>query len=151
MLDLILMRDAQTPDGTFGTLALPGYALFTLEEDWRDNAKGRSCIPAGTYTLVRTIYYKHGYETFEVTGVPGRSRILIHPGNTEEDTEGCVLVGLRIGQVQVPDEDAPGKPLTMKRAVVASREAFRRLMETLADVDEATLTVRWAAGLPKED
>jgi len=149
MNDLRLVRTERTPDGVFGVLTLePGQALRTLEEDWQDNARSVSCIPAGTYTLQRTIYRKHGYETFEVTGVPGRSRILIHPGNTEEDTMGCILVGLRQGTVIVPKDEDTGAPNMEKRAVVASQEAFRRFMRSMADVDTAQLTIEWTEGLP---
>lgn len=148
MIQLQLLRTERTADGTFGLLTLPGYTLHTCEDDWKDNQPSESCIPAGTYRLHRTIYQRHGYETFEVTGVPGRSRILVHPGNTEEDTQGCVLVGLRRGLLAVHDEDDPAHPVVRKRAVVASAEAFRRFMGTLAAVDEAELTVEWAVGLP---
>lgn len=151
--NLRLMRSETGVDGTFGRLLDPAAgglftALHTAEDDWRGNARGVSCIPAGVYVLARTIYYRHGYETFEVTDVPGRSRILIHPGNTEEDTDGCILVGMRRGMLWVPDEDDPAHPLVRKQAVVASREAFRRFMEDMKDVDTATLTVEWGPGLP---
>jgi hypothetical protein len=146
---LTLTRAENTPDGVFGTMDAAGLAtLYTLEDDWKDNTARESCIPAGTYPLHRTIYQKTGYETFEVTGVPDRSRILIHPANTEEDVMGCIGVGLRRGVLRVPDEDDPAHPLVAKRAIVASREAFRRLMEFLAPVDEAQLVVVWSSGLP---
>ena len=147
MMQLHLLRTEQTEDGIFGTLKVGAYIVHTCEDDWRDNQPSVSCIPAGSYRLHRTIYQKHGYETFEVTGVPGRSRILIHPGNTEEDTQGCILVGLRRGLLRVPDEDDPAHPMVMKRAVVASQDAFRRFMSEMAHVDEAELTVEWAVGL----
>ena len=93
-MELHLVRTDLTPDGTFGRLLVPDHSvLCTCEDDWQANTPGDSCIPAGRYVLERTIYHKHGFPTFEVTGVPGRSRILIHPGNTEEDTAGCILVG----------------------------------------------------------
>jgi hypothetical protein len=146
-MKLILRRDpiGTSPDGTFGKLYLPGSdPLYTCEDDWRDNAKGKSCIPAGTYVLKRTIHHKHGIPTFEVTGVPNRSRILIHSGNTEEDVEGCILVGLSRGRKLVKDEDHPERPLVKKEAVLESRLAFRRFMVQMAAVDEATLTIEWS-------
>lgn len=160
-MKLILRRHESTEDGVFGQLFVPGMpALHTVEDDDLGNQKGVSCIPTGTYLLRRTIYHRHGYETFEVTRVPNRTRILIHPANTEEDVEGCIGIGLRRGVLTVRDEDAPGgpvvragggvtpdtRPMVEKRAVVASREAFRRFMEQMKLVDEATLQVEW--GLP---
>lgn len=145
-MKLTLRRLENTEDGVFGKLFVPKdplLVLHTMEDDWKDNQKGQSCIPTGTYLMRRTIYHKHGYETFEVTGVPNRSRILIHPANTEEDVEGCIGVGLRRGVLAVEDEDDPKHPLREKRAVVASREAFRKFMEAMAAVDEATLVVEW--------
>lgn len=151
MLKLVLSREEDTVDGVFGRLTGEGMpTLFTVEDDWKENQRSESCIPSGTYVLRRTIYHKHGYETFEVTNVPGRSRILIHPANTEEDVMGCIGVGLRRGTLVVPDEDTPGNPLTEKRAVVASREAFARFMSTLSDTDEALLKIIWRTGLPRE-
>lgn len=148
------------PDGTFGQLTVfqGSYGMspfYTVEDDWRGNAKSVSCIPKGTYQCKRTVYHKHNYETFEVTGVPGRSRILIHPGNTENDVEGCIAIGLRPGTINVIDEDSPehlahaeefkGKPcpcpLVPHRAVVNSQPAFRRFMDTMAHVDEFELEI----------
>lgn len=147
MIQLQLLREENTTDGVFGRLHCPeGLVLFTMEDDWKDNQPRESCIPAGVYRLHRTIYHKHGYETFEVTGVPGRSRILIHPANTEEDVEGCIGVGLRRGVLTVRDEDDPARCLKEKRAIVASQDAFRRFMSAMATVDDAMLTITWAPG-----
>ena len=146
---LTLTRTESVADGTFGLLRVsPSLLLHTLEDDWRDNQRSESCIPAGVYLLERTIYRKHGYETFVVTGVPNRDRILIHPGNTEEDTMGCILVGLRQGTIRVPKDEDTDAPDIWKRGVVASQEAFRRFMRAMANVDEAELTIEWAEGLP---
>lgn len=147
---LKLTRTKQIPDGVFGNLSVVSgeVQLVTVEDDWRDNQPRISCIPDGIYKLQRTIYYKHGYETFEVTGVPGRSRILIHPANTEEDLEGCIGVGLRMGRLLVKKDEDTGEPNVMKTAVVGSREAFNRFMASMLHVDEATLNISWAEGLP---
>ena len=154
---LQVLRKERIPDGVFGELLVlgdetdpeqpPRLQLQTVEDDWRDNAPRISCIPAGLYVLQRTIYRKHGYETFEVMGVSGRSRILIHPANTEEDLEGCIGVGLRRGKVRVAEDEDTGAVNTLKEAVVASREAFRQLMEVMAPVDAATLEVLWVGDL----
>lgn len=146
MPDLDLLRSESIPDGTFGILRLGDLEWPTCEDDWRNNERGQSCIPTGTYTLERTIYHKHGYPTFEVTGVPGRSRILIHPGNTEEDVEGCILLGVRRGFMDRNDEDGGG--LQHKNAVLDSKVAFQRFMAAMEGIDTATLTIRWAPGLP---
>lgn len=153
---LIVLRKERVPDGVFGEMRaiLDGdeqgpatLELQTVEDDWRENKPKISCIPAGLYQIQRTIYRKHGYETFEVMGVPGRSRILIHPANTEEDLEGCIGVGLRRGWLRVAKDEDTGATDVVKQGVVASREAFRQLMELLAPVDEATLEIVWIGGL----
>lgn len=164
---LTLLRDEggpSFPDGTFGLLTVPGHALLnTVEDDWLGNQRGVSCIPEGEYLLQRSWYHKHGYEVFEVTGVPNRSRILIHPANREEDVEGCIGPGLRRGMLPGHDEDVPcryreeGKvdacPIPHhwkpKRAVLESREAFRLFMSWMGGVDEALFRVRWIPGLPR--
>lgn len=143
-MQLILRREENTDDGVFGRLFLPGVPpLFTVEDDWKDNTRRESSIPAGVYSLHRTMYHKHGYETFEVCNVPGRSRILIHPANTENDVEGCIGVGLRRGSLLVPDEDNPAHPMVSKRAVVDSQEAFRRFMREMLGFDTASLEIVW--------
>ena len=140
---LHLVRTEESPDGIFGTLAVPFHGiLYTCEDDRVEGVPGTGyAIPAGSYSLRRTIYHKGGYETFEVCDVPNRSRILIHPGNTEDDTRGCILLGTRRGWLMVPDEDAPGNPPVEKRAVVDSQIAFHKFMDWMGPFDHATLEV----------
>lgn len=147
---LRLTRTDQTSAGTFGKLDFDRFSLFTLEDDWLENEPGKSCIPAGEYTLRRTIFQRHNLPTWEVTNVPNRSRILIHPGNTEEDTEGCILLGVRRGSITVERDEDTGEVLKMKEGVLASKEAFRRFMLTVKDESELTLVITWVDGLPKE-
>lgn len=140
MLRLTLRRLADSPDGTTGRiLGLDSGVLYTLEEEWRNNEANESRIPAGTYICRRTVYQKHNYETFEITGVPNRNRILFHPGNTEEDTQGCVLLGTGIGPLEVTDEETGER--RRKIAVTGSKAAFRLFMGTLLGVDEFELTI----------
>ncbi len=135
-----IRRFAESKDGTFGHFEIADESVFdTLEEEGLDNQRNISRIPAGTYLCKRTIYHKHGFGTFEITGVPDRDRILFHPGNTEEDTQGCVLVGQGFGLLSVMDEDT-GEWVD-KMAVYHSQRSFREFMALFADVDEFELEI----------
>lgn len=131
MKRLKIDRFIPTEDGVIGVLE--PLLLFTLEPELRANQRNISAIPAGVYLCQRTIYHRHGFATFEITGVPNRSRILFHPGNTEEDTEGCILVGGSLG--------ALGNSGQRKLAVLSSRVAFQRLMNYLEGEDVFELEI----------
>jgi hypothetical protein len=110
-------------------LLIDGKPSFvTLEDAWKDNAKQVSCIPTGTYKIVRHKSPRFG-KTYKVLDVPDRSEILIHAGNTHEDTQGCILVGLMFGV------------LGAQTAILSSRTAFEALMNELKDVKEAELEI----------
>lgn len=80
-------------DGTFGVLLYEGKPLcVTLENVWRNNERRVSCIPRGIYTAEEFSGQKYK-DVWEIKGVKNRSAILIHWGNLETDTDGCVLVG----------------------------------------------------------
>lgn len=130
MKELTLKRVAADADGTYGVLIddTRPFAV-TLERPWVDNQPNVSCIPAGTYTCARKQSPRFG-NTFEITGVPGRSHILFHAGNTAADTEGCVLVAEEF--------------TTMRggMAVGSSRRGFSELMAKLAGQESFTLTIK---------
>ena len=109
--------------------------LVTLELPWRDNEVNRSCIPSGEYTCIKTQNRittggMHIPVTFEVIKVPGRGGVLFHVGNTEKDTNGCILVGMRIGE------------LHKKTAILSSRTAFSLFLQELKSVDKFKLTIK---------
>lgn len=131
-MHLTLRRTSSSAPGTFGLLLAGGKTLcVTCEEPWLDNRRGVSCIPAGTYRCVKFngVRFK---DVWEVTGVPGRSAILIHAGNTVADTEGCVLVGKSFAR------DNSDRVI----GVTNSRMTLAMLRGELPD--EFTLTVEWA-------
>lgn len=143
MKRLRLRRTERLADGTFGQLEIEGHQtlLVTAEDDWSDNARGVSCIPPGLYELRRTIYHRYGYDTYEVWAVPSRSRILIHPGNTEEDTQGCILVGSAMGWLTVAEDEDTGERDARKRAILQSREGFKAFMAAMESVPWALLRI----------
>lgn len=74
------------------------YNCPTLELPWRENKNSISCIPEGTYKVVKRISKKFG-EHFHVLDVEGRSYILIHKGNYYTDIRGCILVGKDLSDI----------------------------------------------------
>ena len=137
MKQLTLERFAYTPMGTFGRLRLgKEFLCYTLEEVWSNNrpsihgVQDGSCIPIGLYVLKRDNFPRHG-NCFEVTGVPGRSFILIHKGNTILDIEGCIIPGDKLGWFAERWAIAPG----------TSGPAYDRLMKRLEGEDTALLSV----------
>ena len=99
-----LVRTSRTPLATTGVLQVNGVSRFvTMENPWMFNRPNISCIPSGNYhcTLEPAASFPSTSATFssiksfiQVHRVPGRSGILFHPGNTAEDTEGCILLGM---------------------------------------------------------
>lgn len=90
----LVRKELNDSRGVIGSLFVDGHNLcHTLERPWRNNVEGDSCIPSGSYVCKRVISPKFG-ETFAITGVPNRTHILFHAGNTIDDSHGCVLLGL---------------------------------------------------------
>ena len=129
MKQLKLVRIAETDGATLGVLSFDGRPLFvTLEDPWKNNARGISSIPDGEYTIRKHESPKFGL-CYAVDNVPERSHILIHAGNTSDDTQGCILLGLQFGELK-------GKP-----AILRSKDAMILFMARLAKDETAKLTV----------
>ena len=139
-MEFTLKRVLLTDDGVAGVLINGSRPVcLTLEEEWKDNAKGISCIPNGDYLCQRVTTPKHGL-TYQVMDVPGRTAILIHSGNTEADTEGCILVGKEYGIVEAKDDDSG--QVEKQIAVLRSKEAFSEFMRIVGDKQTFALHVR---------
>lgn len=132
MRQFFLKRVSNTDDGVFGVL-LDGATPFaiTLENPWRDNKKNESCIPIGLYRCERVLSRKFGH-TFEVIAVQGRSNILFHKGNLEDDTLGCILVGEQF------------ETLNGKTAILQSGKGYGEFMDRLNGEDRFALNIMWA-------
>ena len=91
---------------TIGTMSINGKRFCdTLEDKNRDinhNGKfdngeskvyGETCIPFGTYDVIVTMSPKFKRELPKLLNVPSFDGVLIHRGNTKDDTAGCILIG----------------------------------------------------------
>ena len=91
---------------TLGVASFAGHQYATVEDPVRvltdcgkttckGKVPGATAIPAGTYEIRDTYSPRFGKMMLEVVGVPGFQGIRIHSGNTSDDTEGCLIPGLK--------------------------------------------------------
>lgn len=130
-MKLLLTRTDYRASGIFGRLEFSdGTILFTLERAYhQSNDTFRPKLPNGTYECKLGIHRLHdlkSFETFEVMNVPGHTGILFHKGNRNEDSEGCILIGM----------------YRTEHEIYESRIAFNKFMEKLKDVKEFTLEAK---------
>jgi hypothetical protein len=127
---LEIIRLEETDQGTIGVLKVDKVVCcFTLEPSDQLNAKSISSIPAQQYTCKLHQSPKHGL-TYMVENVPGRDWILFHAGNVVAQTEGCILLGDRVGK------------LKGNRAVLNSGDTFKQFMETMNGAERIHLTIQ---------
>ena len=94
----ILQRAFSDGRATLGIIQFLGVAhdpIFTLENPKRKETLD-SRIESGIF-VCEPYSSKKFRDVFELMDVPGRGKILIHVGNKESDTTGCILVGLNSG------------------------------------------------------
>lgn len=98
-MKLRLNRKYPKEEYTIGELLIDGkYFCDTLEDRVRDLTKelkiaGRTAIPEGEYEIIINISPRFRRKLPRLLDVPGFSGVLIHRGNSAEDTAGCILVG----------------------------------------------------------
>ncbi len=105
---ILLQRHALKAGYTIGRMEINGrYFCDTLEDTDRGlresmtedeiaalKVKGATAIPTGTYRIdMQTRSPRFGRVLPRLVSVKGYSGVLIHSGNTADDTEGCILVG----------------------------------------------------------
>lgn len=84
---------------TVGRLYVDGqFFCNTLEDTVRDLSRekkvpGKTAIPYGEYKVIFNWSPKFGRNLPRLLNVPAFEGILIHPGNTADDSAGCILVG----------------------------------------------------------
>lgn len=98
-MKLDLKREIFTGHSTIGRLKLDGeFFCYTLEDPVRlVKIVKETAIPAGKYAVEVTYSPRFKKPLPLLKNVPNYEGVRIHPGNSGEDTEGCILVGNRTG------------------------------------------------------
>ena len=149
---LEVLRYSSGADSTLGILSENGpegreFLAYTLEDEFReDKVSAETRIPEGTYNVkLRTEGGFHNRYSkkfgvpwhkgmLHVQDVPGFEYILIHTGNTDENTMGCLLVA-----------DSSTQNITKDGFIGASVDAYKRIYSSLAQwlVDGNILTITY--------
>lgn len=148
-MELLLKRIAKKQDYTIGNLYINGQwfsntledtdrgltSSMTEDEISKIKVYGKTAIPTGTYKINMNVVspkFKNRAWARPYNGkiprllnVPGFDGVLIHPGNTSENSLGCVLVGKN----------------TIKGMVTQSQDTFHELMEVLIKQNDITITI----------
>lgn len=103
IINLEVRRVKKESDYTIGQLFVnEEYFCDTLEDEIRQvKVMHETAIPVGTYkvTLEKSPRFKRILPLLH--NVPGFTGILIHSGNTDKHTSGCILVGKSTGSTLV--------------------------------------------------
>jgi hypothetical protein len=112
------------------------FLCYTLEDEHRDEkVMGETRIPAGTYNIqFRTVGGFHAKALnrygaafhkgmLELQDVPNFKYILIHEGNTDEQTAGCILVG----------DSQNNNDIQTDGFIGSSRNAYKRIYPLVRD------------------
>ncbi len=142
---LLLERYAFGQKATLGKLYADGEQVaYALEDVMREitgepvaswKIYGQTAIPKGMYKVITDFSQHFGHVLPHVLDVPGFEGIRIHPGNTDADTDGCILVG--------------GKP-TGDDFIPNSRATFEKVLALIeaAEQDGGEVTIEVRNGAP---
>ena len=94
-MEIQVTRKEFTDKSTIGEMYVDGtFECYTLEDVVRPvKTKGITAIPAGSYEVVVSFSERFQRPLPLLLHVPNFDGVRIHPGNTDRDTEGCILVG----------------------------------------------------------
>jgi hypothetical protein len=122
-----IKRLHKTENSTIGEMTIDGkWECYTLEDVERDvKIKSETAIPKGTYKVIINKSNRFKNLLPLLLNVPNFEGVRIHPGNTNHDTEGCILVG------RTKSKDFIGQ----------SRKAFESLFAKMKLAKEITLII----------
>ena len=116
-MKLTVVRTQFGSDATNGIHLVDGvFENYTLEDQYQAvKVMHETCIPEGTYEIkfrtvggfhekYKTRYGNSHYGMLHLQDVPNFTYILIHAGNTDEHTSGCLIVGETQQDLDISDD-----------------------------------------------
>jgi len=138
-MKLTLQRLYAGKESTIGVLYIDGvFSAFTCEDEFRTvKINGETRISSGTYKIIlrkeggKHENYKAKFPIMHkgmlwLQGVPDFEYVLIHIGNSDIDSEGCILVG-----------DSVSQNITERGTLSSSTSAYGRIYPLIAKELEA--------------
>ena len=126
-MQITVKRLHKTDISTIGELLVDGiFECYTLEDAERDvKIKGETAIPKGTYNVIINESTRFKRLLPLLLNVPNFEGVRIHSGNSNHDTEGCILVGQSRN----------------KNYIGQSRKAFDKLFKKMQAAKNITITI----------
>ena len=149
-MKLQVLRFSSESDSTNGLLldVTDGvnFLAYTLEDEYRKHKRSKETrIPAGTYEIKLRNEggfhqrYSKKYPSIHrgmlhIIDVPGFEYILIHVGNSDEHTAGCLLVG----------DSQENNQINKNGFIGSSGNAYKRIYPLIADaVENERVTIQY--------
>lgn len=143
-----LNRFISNKDETIGVMLVDNIACVVTCEDQHQavKVKKETRIPEGTYKIALKTDGGHNEKygkmfpgmhkgMLELQQVPGFQFILIHIGNTDVDTDGCILVGEKA-------YIAPNGKLSVENSTLAYQKLYKLVIAQLTSGKEVSITIK---------
>ncbi len=153
-MEITLERFFHGNEDTLGRFNINNqFKCYTLEDEHRDVFSGRKVygetrIPEGRYKIIFLTSGKHHKQYSERFGmdfhkgmlllqdVPKFEGILIHIGNTDTDTSGCILVG---SDCIIKGKD---KKNMVTGSTIAYKKIYPEIRDALVNNEEVWITIK---------
>ena len=145
-MKLTVVRTQFGTDATNGLLFIDGlFECYTLEDQYQAvKVMHETCIPEGTYDInfrktggfhakYSERYKNAHYGMLHIQDVPNFTYILIHTGNTDEHTSGCLIVGETQQDLEVSKDGFIGS------SAVAYKKMYRKVAGELLQGKDVTI------------
>ena len=142
-MKLQVVRTQFGKDATNGMLFIDGiFECYTLEDQYQAvKVMHETCIPEGKYNIefrktggfhakYSERYKNAHYGMLHILDVPNFTYILIHSGNTDEHTSGCLIVGETQQDLDIDESGFIGHSGTALKDVQKSRKSITTRQES---------------------
>ena len=161
-MKLQVVRTQFGTDATNGLLFIDGiFECYTLEDQYQAvKVMHETCIPEGTYDIefrktggfhakYSERYKNAHYGMLHVQDVPNFTYILIHTGNTDEHTSGCLIVGETQQDLEVSKDGFIGSSTVAYKKMYA--KVAGQLLQGKKVTIEYTTINKLLSGTPEVD